>query len=83
MPIREYICADQNLGCAHCKKGFEQLESLDTEPIMQCPQCNASVKRCYSTPSVGHSKTGFDDRAKKSGFHKLKRLGKGEYEKQY
>jgi len=28
-------------------------------------------------------KTGLDSRAKSAGFHKLKKLGKGEYEERY
>jgi hypothetical protein len=41
------------------------------------------VARQISVPSVGGSKSGFDDRAKNAGFSKLKKLGSGEYEKQY
>jgi hypothetical protein len=41
------------------------------------------VKKLISAPRVGASQSNFDDRAKASGFHKLKKLGKGEYEKQY
>jgi hypothetical protein len=41
------------------------------------------VVKVVSRPAVGGSSSGFDDRAKSAGFHKLKRLGKGEYEKQY
>jgi hypothetical protein len=48
-----------------------------------CPRCGDAVRRVYSPPSVGRSQGAFDDRAKHAGFHKLKRLGKGEYEKQY
>jgi len=33
--------------------------------------------------AVGASRSGLDDRAKAAGFTKLKRLGKGEYERQY
>jgi hypothetical protein len=41
------------------------------------------VKKLISTPAIGGSQSGFDDRAKSSGFHKLKKLGTGEYEKLY
>jgi hypothetical protein len=41
------------------------------------------VRKRISLPSIGSSASGVDDRAKKAGFHKLKRTGKGEYEKLY
>ena len=36
-----------------------------------------------SAAAVGFSQSNLDDRAKAAGFTKLKRLGKGEYERQY
>lgn len=36
-----------------------------------------------SAAAVGESKSDLDTRAKAAGFKKLKRLGKGEYEKMY
>ena len=83
MPIHEYICRDDKRSCVFCKPGFEQLEKMDQPPLEFCPKCGSSVERRISPPSFGHSKGGTDDRAKRAGFHKLKRLGKGEYEKQY
>lgn len=83
MPIREYIAADPSGGCAHCREGFEQLEKVDAPPRSTCPRCGQPVRRKLSAPRVGPSKSGFDDRAKRAGFHKLKRIGRGEYEKLY
>ena len=83
MPIREYICCDESKGCDFCRKGFEQLEKIEQSPIAFCPKCGVPVERKISPPRVGGSRSGFDDRAKNAGFHKLKRLGHGEYEKQY
>jgi putative FmdB family regulatory protein len=83
MPIREYSCSDEHKACAHCRKGFEQLEKLDQPPVASCPKCGAPVSRRISAPSFARHASNFDDRAKKAGFHKLKRLGAGEYEKQY
>ena len=83
MPLREYICRNDKESCAYCKSGFEQLEKLDQPPLQFCPKCGAPVDRRISPPSFVTSKSGFDDRAKRAGFHKLKKLGHGEYEKQY
>jgi hypothetical protein len=41
------------------------------------------VRKKISVPAVGGSSSGFDAKAKNAGFSKLKRIGKGEYEKQY
>lgn len=83
MPIYEYQASDPQKGCRRCAEPFEQLQKINDPPIEQCPHCRQPLRRLISTPSVGASKSGLDDRAKGAGFHKLKRLGKGEYEKQY
>ena len=83
MPIREYQVSDQAQGCAACRLPFERLERLQALPLDKCPDCGAPVSRLISAPVVGGSKSSLDRRASQAGFHKLKRLGKGEYEKQY
>lgn len=83
MPIYEYEPANENQTCPHCKVGFELMRRLSDPPLTACPQCGNPITKRISAPAIGGSKSGFDDRAKASGFHKLKRLGKGEYEKMY
>lgn len=83
MPIYEYQARDPQVSCATCANGFERLQRLTDPPLSTCPRCGAPVVKLISAPAVGLSHSGLDDRAKSAGFHKLKRLGKGEYEKQY
>jgi len=83
MPIYEYQANDPPHGCEHCRDPFEVLQTISDPPLRTCPKCSAPVSRLISAPSVGASKSSFDQRAKSAGFHKLKKLGKGEYEKQY
>lgn len=83
MPIREYQVNDPAQGCAACHRPFERLEGLKALPLAKCPVCGAPVSRLISMPTVGGSKSSLDRRASQAGFHKLKRLGKGEYEKVY
>lgn len=83
MPIYEYQATDKNKSCQYCVNGFEQMQKISDPPLTACPKCGAPVGRQISAPSVGTSKSAFDDRAKSAGFHKLKKLGKGEYEKKY
>jgi putative FmdB family regulatory protein len=83
MPIHEYRAADPENACQYCRNGFERLEKLNAPPLMKCERCGAEVARLISAPRVGASRSGADDRAKHAGFHKLKKISKGEYEKVY
>ncbi|MBI3987625.1 MAG: hypothetical protein HY343_11925 [Lentisphaerae bacterium] len=83
MPIREYQADNPEKACAYCRESFEQLESLQSPPIESCPRCGGRVIRLISAPRVLGSKSGLDDRAKSAGFHKFKKLGRGEYERKY
>ena len=82
MPIYEYQAAGAP-GCPFCANGFEQLQSLSEPRLVKCPKCGGPVARVISAPALGKSQSSLDDRARAAGFTKLKRLGKGEYEKQY
>ena len=83
MPIYEDQTASGVEGCERCRAGFECLRKLSDPPLERCPDCGAPVTKLISAAAVGASASGFDDRAKSAGFSKLKKLGKGEYEKQY
>ena len=83
MPIYQYEPKDPKRSCDHCRDGFEVLQQLSDDPLSTCPECDAPVHRVISAPAIGEFKTGLDHRAKDAGFHKLKKLGKGEYEKEY
>ena len=83
MPIHEYAAEDPSKGCSYCRDGFDHLQQLNDPPLKYCPKCGTTLAKQFSAPRVGSSKTGLDDRAKSAGFHKLKKLGSGEYEKQY
>ena len=83
MPIYEYEAKNSDKSCEHCRHPCDVLQAISDETLSICPQCGHPVIRLISAPRVGSSQSGFDDRAKTAGFSKLKRLGKGEYEKQY
>ena len=83
MPIYEYQAAEGARGCPFCANGFERMQTLSEPKLEKCPECGAPVVRVISAPSLGRSASSLDARAKAAGFTKLKRLGKGEYEKQY
>jgi predicted nucleic acid-binding Zn ribbon protein len=59
------------------------MRKLSDPPLERCPECGAEIVKLISAPVVGASKSGFDDRAKSAGFHKLRKVSKGEYEKEY
>ena len=83
MPLREYICGTGTAGCEYCRPGFELLETLSAVPPSACPRCGAPVERRLSAPAVPHPRGSFTDRARRAGFHQLKRVDRGTYEKQF
>jgi putative FmdB family regulatory protein len=83
MPIYEYQAKSAEKSCEYCSEVFEQIQKMSDPPLGMCPKCGAQLVKLISAPSVGHSASGLDQRAKAAGFHKLQRLGKGEYEKKY
>jgi putative FmdB family regulatory protein len=78
-----YTAKSSNKCCEYCGKGFELLQKSNSETLKQCPKCGAPVKRIVTNFSIGISKSSLDTKAREKGFHKLKRLNKGEYEKEY
>ncbi|MCR5413789.1 MAG: zinc ribbon domain-containing protein [Kiritimatiellae bacterium] len=83
MPLYVYEAKDSSKGCARCRDGFETMQSLNDAKLETCPDCGAPVYRVIQAPGLGHSKTDLHYRAKRAGFHTLKRVNKGEYEKMY
>ncbi len=81
MPLYEYeLCEGE---CKACGGKFSLRRPLSAAPLTQCPACKKPVRKIISTfnspvklkpPSVSD--------AKKAGFTVLKRVSKGEYEKQ-
>jgi len=83
MPLYVYEATEPEKGCAKCRGGFEITQSLNDAKLTVCPACGAPVYRVIQAPGLAHSKTDLHYRAKRAGFHTLKRIGKGEYEKMY
>lgn len=83
MPIYEYRAVASTSSCYHCRDGFEVLQAISDEALTACPACGKAIQRIISAPAIGASESQFDDRAKSAGFSKLRKIGKGEYEKEY
>ncbi len=83
MPIYDYQAKDPAQGCARCREPFEMMRRLTDPPLERCPHCGAPVVKLVAAPALGRSRSALDDRAKAAGFHKLKRVDKGTFEKQY
>ena len=81
MPV--YVYEAKGKGCARCANGFEISQSIKDDKLTVCPTCGAPVVRVIQAPALGHSRTDLNYRAKRAGFHALKRVQKGEYEKLY
>lgn len=83
MPLYVYEAKEPKKGCKRCKGGFEITQSLSDDKLTHCPDCGAEIFRVIQAPGLGHSKTDLHYRAKRAGFHTLKKVSKGEYEKLY
>jgi putative FmdB family regulatory protein len=83
MPVYDYEATDKDHACEYCISGFETVQRLSDPRLTVCPKCGNSITKCIVAPAIGRSKTRLDDRAKNAGFTKLKKIGKGEYEKMY
>ena len=83
MPVYVYEAKDLAKGCAKCAKGFEIVQSIKDDHLTTCPDCGAEIYRVLQPSWLGFSKTDLHYRAKRAGFHSMKRVNKGEYEKMY
>jgi putative FmdB family regulatory protein len=78
MPIYEFeLCEGE---CKVCGGKFTLRRPLSAAPLTKCPACKKPVRRVWSSFNVNHAVSISD--AKKAGFTVLKRVNKGEYERQ-
>ncbi|MDC7246259.1 MAG: zinc ribbon domain-containing protein [Sphaerochaetaceae bacterium] len=52
MPYYEYECET-------CKKRFEVFQSMNDEPLTECPTCSSPVRRVFNPSSVIFKGSGF------------------------
>lgn len=82
MPLRAYEPLQSP--CRLCGTGFELLQSGKNPELAECPRCGQPVRpkpaALVNTPKVTKPTSTSD--AKSAGFTVLKRVGRGEYEKQ-
>jgi putative FmdB family regulatory protein len=81
MPIYEYELCEGD--CKVCGGRFQLNRPVSRTPLENCPLCKKPVRKVlsnFNTPKASKPLSVSD--AKKAGFTVLKRVGKGEYEKQ-
>ena len=81
MPLYEYELCDGS--CTACGGRFTLRRPLSAPELTKCPACKKPVRKVISlvTSPMKLKPVSISD-AKKAGFTVLKRLGKGEYERQ-
>jgi putative FmdB family regulatory protein len=81
MPLYEYELCEGS--CAVCGGKFQLRRPLKAPELTQCPACKKPVRKVISTFNTPHllKPLSVTD-AKKAGFTVLKRVKKGEYERQ-
>jgi putative FmdB family regulatory protein len=81
MPLYEYELCDGE--CKVCGGKFTLRRPVTATPLTNCPACKKPVRKLLSTfNSPIKLKPLSVSQAKNAGFTVLKRVGKGEYEKQ-
>ena len=81
MPIYEYeLCEGE---CKICKGQFAIRREIKAPELTKCPLCKKAVRKVFSSFSspIKTKPLSVSD-AKKAGFTILKKVGKGEYERQ-
>lgn len=81
MPLYEYELCEGS--CVVCGGKFTLRRPLTAKPLTNCPACKKPIRKVissFNTPSITKPVSISD--AKKAGFTVLKRVNKGEYEKQ-
>jgi putative FmdB family regulatory protein len=78
MPLYEYELCEGN--CVVCGGKFTLRRPLNAQELTRCPACKKPVRKVISTFNSPR-KLSISD-AKKAGFTVLKRVSKGEYERQ-
>lgn len=82
MPLYEYELESGDK-CGVCGGKFTLRRPLSAKPLTNCPLCKKPVKKLisgFNTPTITKPVSISD--AKKAGFTVLKKVGKGEYERQ-
>ncbi|HTR43590.1 MAG TPA: zinc ribbon domain-containing protein [Pseudomonadales bacterium] len=82
MPLYEYEVLGEG-GCKVCGGSFTLQRPISAPPLTKCPSCKKPVRKIisgFSTPTKLKPLSITD--AKKAGFTVLKKLRKGEYERQ-
>ena len=81
MPLYEFERCEGT--CVICGGRFTLRRPVSAPPLTKCPLCKQPVRRVFSTfssPSLSKPLSIHD--AKQAGFTVLKRVAKGEYERQ-
>ena len=81
MPLYEYELCEG--GCKICGGKFTLNRPLSAKPLTNCPACKKPVRKIISAFSTPHKLKPLSiSDAKNAGFTVLKKVRKGEYEKQ-
>ena len=81
MPLYEYEVCDGD--CKICGGKFTLRRPIDAPELKVCPACRKPVRKIISNFSSPHKLKPLSiTDAKKAGFTVLKKVNKGEYEKQ-
>jgi hypothetical protein len=83
MPLYEYELIEGECKIPSCRGKFTLNRNVNWKPLEKCPLCKKPVRKIISNfnSPIKLKPLSISD-AKKAGFTVLKRIGKGEFEKQ-
>lgn len=56
MPIYEYKSRN-GVHCKLCKDKFEVKQGMNDEPLAECPECGAEIRKVFSRPYLGRKES--------------------------
>lgn len=85
MPTYEYQTKDPTAACDQCRERFEVQQSINDDPLTECPACGHPIQRVISLCSVSSTQSAksmlSDKNLKEKGFTKLVNEGDGKFRK--
>ena len=85
MPNYNYRAVEPEASCDHCREVFSELQRLSADPLTECPNSGAPIRRVSSRPQTmtdrrwNTKKMLSDGNLKRLGFKKLVKESDGKY----
>lgn len=83
MPIYEYLAKEGEPTCENCVQRFEVFQKIGDAPLVECPECGASIERVFSVTAKRVIDRQSNAHLKSLGFSKYQKNCDGQLEKKF